>query len=162
MVRGRKPNAPEIQEQSGAYKKDPQRRNKQAPVMNYSPPPAPESVEDDDVAKAKWDHVCKLLADMGVLATADSDLLEAYCITYSRYRYALQRVLDKGNTVTNAKGGVSRNPECVEMHKSMDRMAKLLSEMGLTPAARARVKSGNNEDNEEDPFEMLARRMSGN
>jgi len=81
---------------------------------------------------------------MGMLTKADSDLMEAYCVTYSGYRQALTSVTKTGQVlVLKSDGGksveVRRNPYSVELHKYMDRLTKLLAEMGLTPSARSRV-----------------------
>lgn len=158
MVRGRKPQSEEAKEASGAFKKDPQRRNKAAPKVSYGIPPAPETIASDPIAKAKWEQLCDGLSKAGILATIDGDLLESYCMTFSLYRSALKSVQEKGHTVTKVNGDPMRNPACVELAQTMLRMAKLMSELGLTPSARSRITAAPQAE-EDDPFEELMKRM---
>ncbi len=158
MVRGRKPMSQEAKEQSGSFVKHPERRNKSAPKVQYGTPPVPDTIKDDPVASDKWTQLCQELAKAGVLATMDGDLLEAYCMTYSMYRTALAQVQKEGNTVIKANGDPMRNPACVELAQTMQRMGKLMTELGITPSARSRITAAPQTD-EDDPFEELMKRM---
>ncbi len=93
-----------------------------------------------------------LFDGMGMLNQADGDLLEIYCVTYSGYRQALDSVNKRGQVLVLNKGGkqleVRRNPYCVELHKHIDRLAKLMAEMGLTASSRLRVAAAGDGDDE--------------
>jgi P27 family predicted phage terminase small subunit len=159
MVRGRKPLSQEAKEASGSFEKHPERRNHAAPRVVYGIPTVPSTIEADPIAKAKWDHLCLQLHRAGILATIDSDLVESYCVTYSLYRKALASVQAEGATVTKGNGDVMRNPACIELSGCMARMAKLMTELGLTPSARSRIIAAPKDDGP-DPFDELMDRMA--
>jgi P27 family predicted phage terminase small subunit len=92
----------------------------------------------------------KQLEELGLLAKCDTDLFELYCVTYGKYRTALEDVNANGLTIVGVKGNVMRNPAAIELHQSMEKLAKLMPELGLTPSARARLIADQAED--VDPF----------
>jgi P27 family predicted phage terminase small subunit len=71
-------------------------------------------------------------------------------VTYGKYRTALEDVNANGLTIVGVKGNVMRNPAAIELHQSMEKLAKLMPELGLTPSARARLIADQAED--VDPF----------
>jgi len=162
-MRGRKPLNSKLKEASGAFQHDPQRRNSNEPEP---PPGAPDKPDYlDKIASAKWDHVIRLFEQMGMLNQADGDLLETYCVTYSGYRQALASVNKTGQVLTrrdrDGNQVLTRNPFSVELHKYLDRMSKLLAEMGLTPSSRSRVMTTGSK--EADPLlELMKRRATSN
>lgn len=150
MVKGRKPLATALKEQSGALAKNPQRRNKTEPKAKVGYPEKPQAVIDDAIASVRWDSVCATLSELNVLTTADLYLLEQYCHDYSQYCW-LRAVCREGNVAeVNDKGNRSVSPEASQVHKYADRMLKQLAELGLTPSARSRLHVVSEE--EHDPF----------
>ena len=160
-MRGRKPLPTATKEASGAYTKDPQRRNQSEPTATVGFPDVPPSVASDSVARECWDRTTKTLDDMGILTVADYAILEAYCSSYSQWKW-LSEVVREGNCATiTGSGSLVSSPESQQVHKYADRMIKLLVELGLTPSARSRLHVAKKED--ADPFvEFLNRRMSEN
>jgi P27 family predicted phage terminase small subunit len=62
------------------------------------------------VAKKKWREVIKLLSAMDIVTKADKDLIELYCLAYSRLK-AAQAMLDKYGEILKSKaGGLYRSP----------------------------------------------------
>jgi P27 family predicted phage terminase small subunit len=159
MVRGRKPLASAIKEASGAFAHDPQRRNKSEPKAKQGWPDMPDIIKADEIAKRKWNHVCKLLDEMNLLTTADSDLLEQYCLDYSQFRWLWEQVREGNVTELNDRGNASTKPAAVQIHKYQDRLLKRESELGLTPSARSRLHAP--QANEEDPFQQWLDRAQG-
>jgi len=152
-MKGRKPLASAIKEQSGAFAKDPQRRNKSEPQAKRGRPAMPELVYADETAADKWRHTCDVLDEMGVLTTADMDLLAAYCLDYSMFCKLWEHV--KGGQVSSMddKGRLSVTPEANQFHKYADRLLKRQAELGLTPSSRSRLHvSGDTK--QDDPFAM--------
>jgi len=152
-MRGTKPQSNATRRATGQDKVHPERVNKSEPVVPLGAPDMPPHL--DAIAVEKWNHLMGLLEEMGILNKADSDLLEAYCVTYSGYRKALESVNRTGQVlILKSDEGKSvearRNPFSVELHKYMDRMTKLLAEMGLTPSSRSRVAATPKQ--EDDPF----------
>lgn len=156
MVRGRKPLASEVKERSGAYKKDPQRRNKKEPKPKAGIPEASEVVKADDIAGPYWIKICNTLDELGTLATCDYSLLEQFVLNYSQWIRLHKLTANANITTINVQGNVVATPEAIQVHKYADRHLKMLAELGLTPSSRSRLQVVKEE--EEDAFgEYLAR-----
>jgi P27 family predicted phage terminase small subunit len=148
MGRGRKPLATAVKEASGAYRKDPQRRNRLEPQAKRGWPEMPELVAADKVASEYWHRVCAILDELNILTTADVFLLEQQCLDYSQFRYLWTSVREGS---VSDDDGTKTKPEAREIHKYMDRMVKRMAELGLTPSARSRLHVPQTED--KDPFQ---------
>lgn len=158
MVRGRKPLPTATKEASGAFIKDPQRRNELEPKAIPGCPAMPEHIAKDSVARECWGRVTKTLYDLGILTLADSEILEAYCIDYSQWRWLSEYVKEGNCRELSDKGSASTSPEAQQVHKYADRLARRMVELGLTPSARSRIQIA--KKGEADPFtEFLQRRM---
>jgi P27 family predicted phage terminase small subunit len=157
-MRGRKPLPTAVKEASGAFEKDPNRRNLDEPQAKKGIPPIPESIVEDDVASKCWESVCGTLNDMGILTVADASVMELYCVTYSQWR-CLSNVVKNGNCSTvDDKGRVSTSPEANQVHKYSATLLRLMAELGLTPSSRSRIHAEPRV--EDDPFtDFLKRRM---
>ena len=53
---------------------------------------APEWIKHNPIAKAEWERVAPILADLGLLKVNDTSALEAYCKCWSRYKEAEQQI----------------------------------------------------------------------
>lgn len=160
MVRGRKPLAPEVHEMSGAYLKNPNRKNHNAPKLDPNEPAMPEYFDEDETLM--WMQLCEDLKNSGLLSASFREIMVAYCAAYGGWIKAKRSVAKSGMVlVTKDKDGTvqaRRNPFSVELHKYRDEMTKLIPEFGLTPASRSKLVSMKEE--EESPFsEYLRGRM---
>ncbi len=151
MPRGRKPYATAVKEASGAFRKDPQRRNKNEPVAKRGWPEVPELVADDPIAAAYWNRVCQVLDELNILTTADVFLLEQQCLDYSQFRTLWEHV-KSGQVSREGANGPVTSPEAKEIHRYLDRINRRMVELGLTPSARSRLKVEKEE--EKDPFKV--------
>ena len=159
MVKGRKPLSSATKEASGAFAKNPQRRNAKEPKPKLGRPKIPDAVEDDPVAKSRWYWVCEQLESMNLLAVTDQGLIAGYCLDYSMM-LSLWEVI-KGGQVSDMdeKGRTKLKPEANQFHTYSDRILKREAELGLTPSSRSRLKAPQTE--EEDEFaQWLARSTS--
>ena len=159
MVKGRKPLSSAVKEASGAFAKDPQRRNREEPKPKLSDPKIPDHVEADPVAKSRWYWVCDQLREMNLLHATDQGLIAGYCLDYSMMISLWSHI--KGGIVSemSEKGNVSTKPEANQFHKFADRCLKREAELGLTPSSRARWRAPQAE--EEDVFEERLKRATG-
>ena len=159
MVKGRKPLSNAVKEASGAFVKDPQRRNADEPKPKLGRPRIPSAVEEDPAAKSRWHWVCDQLESMNLLAVTDQGLIAGYCLDYSMM-LALWETIKGGNVSDmDEKGRTKLKPEANQFHTYSDRILKREAELGLTPSSRSRLKAPQNE--EEDAFEQwLARSTS--
>lgn len=157
MVRGRKPKPTATKEANGAYRKDPQRRNKHEPKPPPGSPEMPVWIGEDDIAKRCWDTTCKLLSAMQILTEADTHPIAAYCSDFAQW-YRLRHIVSDGNVSQMTEQGDKVKVEAVQVHKYQDRMFKFWSEYGMTPSSRSRLIAKQAED-EDDPFSELIARM---
>lgn len=110
-------------------------------------PPAP--VYLDAYAREEWDRVAPELYGVGLLTIPDQTTLAAYCLAFSRWRFAeeeiqkvaklddrtkhggLVQITKEGNAIQHVLVGIANTAR-----KDMVRIA---AEFGLTPSARANL-----------------------
>jgi P27 family predicted phage terminase small subunit len=93
----------------------------------------------DDVAKAKWPELCKLLAEAGLFSNAGRDVMAMYCTAFSQWRAANETV-KKSGLIIRGLGGVCANP-CVKIAADAQReMLHLAELLGLDPSGHSRVR----------------------
>lgn len=149
MVKGRKPLSNAIKEASGAFAKNPQRRNADEPKAKLGRPVCPDAVALDPTAKARWEWVCSQLESMNLLAVTDEGLIAGYCLDYSMM-LSLWEVI-KGGQVSDMddKGRTKLKPEANQFHTYSDRLLKREAELGLTPSSRSRLRAPQSEPEDE-------------
>lgn len=159
MARGRRPLATAVKERNGSFIKDPQRRNKSEPIPAKDRPGMPDIVAENGLASAKWNHLCEILAELGLLAASDSDLMAIYSITWADWQTSQRSVWTDGIEVDGQKGPRT-NPAVYEKNKAMDRLYKLGAEFGLNPSARTRLSGATGIDDPENPIDQFLNRPS--
>ena len=105
------------------------------------PKPCPKWL--NDTAKKEWRRVAKILAEEGKDFT-DKDLkaLEAYCINYAKWQRCEQIIDEKGYSMEVGDNGYEQQrPEVSIANKAQTEMRAWAKELGLTPAARQRMKA---------------------
>lgn len=159
MVRGRKPQATAIKVASGAFQKDPQRRNHDEPIAKLGEPEMPEAVASDETAKKRWVWVCEQLKSMNLLHQTDQGLIAGYCLDYSMMLSLWEEIKGGNVSYVNAKGSMSVKPQATQFNTFSDRILKREAELGLTPSARTRLRAP--QKDEEDPFQEWLARATG-
>jgi P27 family predicted phage terminase small subunit len=161
MVRGRKPLAAELKEATGAFRKNPKRKNKAAPVADGKCPQMPDWFDDRE--SQKWAELSADLKLNGVLSSDTREILIAYCTAYAKWMEAREQVANTGLAIEGVdKAGntlIAKNAYVGEMNKFREQMNKLLPELGLTPASRQKLTSLKLDDEKEDPFAKIMARM---
>src|SRR5262245_33862362 len=150
MPRGRKPTPTRLKLLRG---------NPGGRPLNAGEPRPPAAIPDcpDHLAgeaAAEWQRITAELAGLGLLTQCDRAALAAYCGCWARWIKAedvLARsgevlkaperteVRKDGTTVTTS-GGFYQNPWLAVANRALELMHKYLTEFGLTPASRTRVK----------------------
>ena len=93
----------------------------------------------DAVAKKKWRELVRLLSAMDLLTKADRDLMELYCVAYSR-RQSAQAMLTKfGEILKSKQGGLYRSPYLDVVNHASKEMQKLARLLGLDPLTRKKL-----------------------
>ena len=112
-----------------------------------------------EAARAEWRRVMRILAPMGIVTEAEADLLAMYADAYAHWVEESRAIygprvdedgfplLDddgmplrpEGTIVFSGNGTPMRNPRLVIIEKNLHLMGKCMTELGLTPSARARL-----------------------
>jgi P27 family predicted phage terminase small subunit len=90
-------------------------------------------------ARAEWDRLADTLHAMGVLTRIDRTLLAAYCQAPGRWVEAETKLAETPVLLRTPSGYVQPSPWLAIANKQLEMMAKLMPELGLTPAARSRI-----------------------
>jgi len=139
MSKGRKNIPGKIHQLHGTYRPD--RQGKELSVESILPDP-PENLEE--VALIEWNRIAPQLHKLGVLTELDTTLLHMYCVVFSRWIRAEQKIAE----IKNKEGEISETPngyhqqsvwlqisnQCIKQTQS------LCAEFGLSPATRARLR----------------------
>lgn len=95
----------------------------------------------NDVAREEWSRLTRELSAVNLLTNLDRGSLAAYCVAWSRWCEAEQRVREMGAVVKSPTGFPIQNPYLAIANKAMEQMHKLAAEFGLTPSSRTRIKA---------------------
>ena len=138
---GRKPQPKVVKELKGTFRMD--RHNPDTPdVKVYETPPRPPQHMKDDEQKKCWRRTARLLTTMRVLTEADLHALEAYCATYSRWRYAESQLEKYGVVLVSGPANertFKASPYISIAEAALKNMRTWMNEFGITPASRSRV-----------------------
>jgi P27 family predicted phage terminase small subunit len=158
---GRRPLATAIKRLRG----NPGRRplNDAEPMPASGEPQMPTGLSE--TAKAEWQARVPELLKLGVLSTNEGAALAAYCYEYARWWEADKEIVKRGllieEPVVNNKGQVvghriKKNPAIAIANEALKIMKSYMVELGLTPAARSRIRV--EKPPEDDPFEHYLNR----
>ena len=102
----------------------------------------PSYLWDDDIAAEAWARIVGQLEQLGTASEADAMTIELYCITYSRFRKALEELNRDGSlTIMTDGGNTKANPVATIASQASTQLQSLLAELGLTPSSRSRVRT---------------------
>lgn len=142
MGRPRKPTALKLLE--GAQ---PCRINRSEPAPAKGLGPAPDTLDDDGLVA--WNRIGRQLDAVGLLTVADAEVVSHYCSAWSVWIKASRAISEDGLTVSG-QFGEKPNPNVAILNKTHDQMIRILSQLGMTPAARASLSVQKKDD--EDPL----------
>lgn len=147
-MKGRKPLPSIIKKLRGTDQ--PCRMNEKEPQPAPLPPDPPEHLSDR--ARGYWTEIFNLLANVGVLSEMDADSLVLYCENKAKWMEATDQINKEGYVITTPNGFLAQSPWLQVQNKAFDQMFKLLTEFGMTPSSRTRIKIELPE-NEPNPFD---------
>jgi P27 family predicted phage terminase small subunit len=117
-----------------------------------APPGRPECPDFlDDYAREEWAAIVPVLEKMGILAICDKALLCVYCDAYGTFRKACEDAKGQGLTLKTKTGNTIQNPILGTRNAARNEMFRALTELGLSPSARARL--GGTSGGAKDPIE---------
>jgi P27 family predicted phage terminase small subunit len=133
---------------TGVNRLQPERQREIVPVTDERPQP-PLLVQADELCLTLWNETCDVLQSMRFLVSEDKQILESYVLNYRELLVCAEELRSGGQTSPTANGtkpsGASQN-----WGKLMSLHVKLLNELGLTPAARARLAPPKNRSSKEE------------
>ncbi len=138
MTRGRKPTPTVLKLVAGEKRKD--RINTDEPQPGEGIPACPS--EHPEVQRV-WDYTVGQLARMRVVTMADRDVLLAFCQAVVMHREASAMLAQDGYVlVEDRTGKVYTHPASRMLKDAAATIKAFGTEFGLTPAARTRIRVG--------------------
>ncbi|SEN72572.1 phage terminase, small subunit, putative, P27 family [Loktanella fryxellensis] len=136
-MRGRKPKPTAIRRLEG----NPGKRgwNAAEPVPREGCPECPDHLSDE--ARREWNRVADAMHAMGVLTIIDRAALAAYCQAYGRWVEAEQKLQETPLLIRTPSGYVQQSPWMSVSNKQLELMGRYMTELGMTPASRSRVRA---------------------
>ena len=150
------PGPPRTPTQIRKAKGNPGKRayNKREPKLPKGIPERPVGL--DEIAEAEWDRLVVVTNKAEVLTKGERSILELAVRAYSTWMKAEEELVENGLTyeTTNQNGDrvLKSNPAAAIAADAWRRYRAAVCELGLTPAARAKV-STVDPDEEKDPGE---------
>lgn len=99
-------------------------------------------------ASVEWGRISKELYDLGLLTQIDRTALAGYCQSYGRWVKAENNIAQSGPVIKTTNGNVIQSPFVSMANKCLEIMHRYLTEFGMTPAARSRVRADKPKKNE--------------
>jgi P27 family predicted phage terminase small subunit len=91
------------------------------------------------VARKEWRRLATPLHAAGILSLADRGALAAYCQAWARWVEAEQKLKETPMLIRTPSGYAQQSPWLSIANKQLELMGRYMSELGLTPVARARL-----------------------
>lgn len=115
------------------------RVNKDAPAPEKGATKAPDYLPP--VAAEEFERKAEGLARLNVYTEWDDTALAAYAEAYARWRDATAKLQKTGLVIKTQQGNVIQNPLVGIANKAAEMMHRYLTEFGLTPSSRTRIKA---------------------
>jgi P27 family predicted phage terminase small subunit len=93
------------------------------------------------------------LEAMGLIGGIDVGVLEAYCLSYARWRDAEARLEAEGLVVHGHRGITRKHPAAQLAREYREGMIALARQLGLTPASRQGLELPPPPPDEDSPFD---------
>lgn len=137
------------------------------PNIQSEVPSPPRILTKNKIARKEWKRIAPELHRLGLLSDIDLKALEVYCIIYSQWVDAIDDLRINGLMlqIRNKDGNllsIKRSPSFDIAAQCADKLRACLSDFGMTPSSRSRVKVAPKKE-EGDEFEkfMNGKKVSG-
>ncbi len=136
MTRGAKPKPTELKKLEGNPGK--RKLNEKEPKPDVAIPECPPHLDGE--ASKEYKRITEELLKLKIITKIDRATLVAYCQAWADLLHATKMVKKEGEVLYSDKGNAYLNPWKGIQTSSMDRLARLSSEFGMTPSSRSRLK----------------------
>ena len=92
-------------------------------------------------AREQWEKIVEPLINCGIYTVIDETALILYCETYVSWVEAMTHIQTEGSILKTDKGYAYQNPWLQIANKKFEPLHKMLSEFGMTPSSRSKVKA---------------------
>lgn len=130
------------------------------PTSVLNGPSEPPGELGDDAA-GEWRRMRAQLITLGIADQVDVEALNGYALAWHRYREAEYKRDEEGDVIPGARGGAIMNPWVRVSHAEQDKMYRFMSECGLLPSSRARVRLSERAGKPKNGLESIIARRSG-
>jgi P27 family predicted phage terminase small subunit len=100
-------------------------------------------------ARKEWDRITVLLLELKMLAQVDRAALAAYCQCWARWVSAEKKLKHKGAVIKSPNGCPIQNPYLGIANTALKQLKTFLTEFGLTPASRTRIRVPESEESDD-------------
>lgn len=100
-------------------------------------PPAPAGISD--ILVPEWNAICADMIARQILTTPALGLVESYLIARWTVQEAQKAIAEHGVLTMTAHKMLKPNPACGLLSKSLEAIARLGAELGISPAARSKA-----------------------
>lgn len=114
------------------------RSNKQQPRPGKGKLTAPDFLKP--IAAEEYERKAELLDRLGVFGEGDDVALAAYAEAYERWRDAIEQIKKEPMVIKTKNENFIQNPHIGIANKAAKIMHNFLTEFGLTPSSRQRIK----------------------
>jgi P27 family predicted phage terminase small subunit len=144
---GRPPKPTARKKLEGTYRKDRAPKNEARPESGVPEPPAWLT----EGARAEWARIVPEMERIGLATGVDFWALVAYCEAFDRYQQLGEKIarMDGDRYQVSESGWRQAQPEVAEQKELVDRMSKLASKLGISPADRTKVEARPRQDDGE-------------
>ena len=160
---GRKPKPTHLKLMQGTDRPDRILENEASPAIPTELPEPPDFL--DEAGQKEWYRTGEELLTSGILSRIDLTALAAYCEQYSAWIEAT-RMVRKHGTVIKMKTSdyLMLSPYLSVQKQAFTGMTRMLSEFGMTPSSRTRVRGdagGSPPGGEYGDFDSFVRERNG-
>jgi len=114
-------------------------------LNEFEPAPARDQIQPpdnlSDGALKNWGLVVEQLKSAGIMTNLDNQALGLYCEAYSRWCEANSKIAEHGMVIKAPSGYPVQSPYLSISNKAFEQMRAMLSEFGMTPSSRSRIKA---------------------
>ncbi len=112
--------------------------NKHEPKFVAAIPICPDELCDD--AKLEWGRLAPYLFKANLMTEADRAAFAGYCQAYGRWIAAERELKVEGEILRSDKNNLVQNPRLWVANRALEQVYKFLSEFGLSPSSRTRLR----------------------
>ena len=110
----------------------------------------------DAEAHKEWNRMAARLTRLGLLTELDVSQLALYCVAYSRWVTAEDKIREHGIIILSPdKRFPMQSPYLAIANKAMEQMQRAMLEFGMSPASRTKVSTATIPSAEDEKFARL-------